>query len=236
MVTLKYSEYGEKSILVRGDTLPVKDKLKQLGAKWNSKDKGWLFPREKWEGEVLDTLKEEHEVNEADEEDEEEVAEPAAKKQKKEAAAAEGNEQGDEPTFFELGSRKRCSLSKYAGKTLIDFREYYEDKNTGEMKPGAKGISLPLDMYKKVHLVKIVAENFPQMEEAIAAQEVTSIDLGGKKKFTYSQYQGKYYVGIREYWEKDGQELPGKKGITLTVESFRKISGNHETILGWAEK
>jgi hypothetical protein len=27
----------------------------------------------------------------------------------------------------------------FKGKRLIDIREYYEDKETGEMKPGKKG-------------------------------------------------------------------------------------------------
>ena len=32
---------------------------------------------------------------------------------------------------------------------------------------------------------------------------------------TVNEYRGKTYVGIREYYEKDGKTLPGKKGTGL---------------------
>ena len=48
----------------------------------------------------------------------------------------EGNE------YFSLGRGRRISLSSFKGKRLINIREYYEDKKSGEMKPGKKGITL----------------------------------------------------------------------------------------------
>lgn len=35
--------YTDKSILVKGDTKPIKDQLKEIGGKWNSTLKGWIF-------------------------------------------------------------------------------------------------------------------------------------------------------------------------------------------------
>jgi hypothetical protein len=32
-------------------------------------------------------------------------------------------------------------------------------------------------------------------------------------------------VGVREYYEKDGEALPGKKGISMTIEQFNTIVG-----------
>jgi hypothetical protein len=48
--------YSDKAIVVTGDTKPVKDKLKELGGKWNGRlthplteDKfgAWIFPKTK---------------------------------------------------------------------------------------------------------------------------------------------------------------------------------------------
>ncbi|CAD7941708.1 unnamed protein product [Amoebophrya sp. A120] len=233
-VSLKWAEYGEKSILVTGDTLTVKATLKELGGRWNAKEKGWMLPKEKWDQTARPALEAKvdqlTELEEGDEEDEE----PAAKRQKKNAAKAgaggDAAGAGDDAKFIDLGGRKRCSLSKYQGKTFIDLREYYEDKTSGEMKPGNKGISLTPDLYRKL------VECYPTMEEAIGAQEETSIDLGNKRRFTLSQYMGKYYIGIREYWEKDGEWLPGKKGISLSVDAFRIFSGKNEEVLSWLDE
>ena len=43
-------EYTEKSVALVGDTREIKDTLKQLGGKWNSRLKcgaGWIFPKSK---------------------------------------------------------------------------------------------------------------------------------------------------------------------------------------------
>lgn len=44
--------YSEKAIAVIGDTKPIKDKLKELGGKWNNRltcGPGWIFPKTKLE-------------------------------------------------------------------------------------------------------------------------------------------------------------------------------------------
>ena len=37
----------EKMILVTGNTYPVKDKLRALGARWDAESRGWLVPASK---------------------------------------------------------------------------------------------------------------------------------------------------------------------------------------------
>ncbi|KAK7078042.1 Transcriptional Coactivator p15 (PC4), partial [Halocaridina rubra] len=39
----------------------------------------------------------------------------------------------------------------------------------------------------------------------------TYFDLEGLKRVTVREFKGKIYVDIREYYEKDGKVLPGKK-------------------------
>lgn len=39
----------KKSIIVYGNTLPVKEHLKKVGGKWNNKLKGWIFYKPKFD-------------------------------------------------------------------------------------------------------------------------------------------------------------------------------------------
>lgn len=46
----------------------------------------------------------------------------------------------------------------------------------------------------------------------------------GKLRFVnVSEFKGKPYVNIREYYEKDGKPQPGKKGIALNIEQWTKF-------------
>lgn len=41
-----YEKDGKiKSFLVKGDTTPIKDKLKDAGGSWNRSLSGWIFPK-----------------------------------------------------------------------------------------------------------------------------------------------------------------------------------------------
>lgn len=47
--------------------------------------------------------------------------------------------------------------------------------------------------------------------------------LDRNRKVTVSEFKNKIYVNVREYYEKDGKTLPGKKGISLTVPQWKKL-------------
>lgn len=49
-----------------------------------------------------------------------------------------------------LDAKKRVTVRLFNGIKLVDIREYYEDKNTKEWKPGSKGISLNELLWKKL--------------------------------------------------------------------------------------
>lgn len=47
--------------------------------------------------------------------------------------------------------------------------------------------------------------------------------LQNKKFIKLREFKGKMYIDIREYYEKSGEMLPGKKGVSLTPEQWRLI-------------
>lgn len=56
-----------------------------------------------------------------------------AKENKK--AKGKGNEdESGEKSEFDLGAKRKISVGAFKGNLLINIREYYEDKNTGEEK------------------------------------------------------------------------------------------------------
>ncbi|KAL6740180.1 hypothetical protein Aduo_013561 [Ancylostoma duodenale] len=56
------------------------------------------------------------------------------------------NADGEE--MIEIGSMRYVNVRNFRGKALIDVREYYMDKVSGELRPGKKGISLTREQYE----------------------------------------------------------------------------------------
>ncbi|KAL9330036.1 hypothetical protein ACSQ67_005039 [Phaseolus vulgaris] len=55
---------------------------------------------------------------------------------------------------------------------------------------------------------------------------VFGFQLSEKRRVTIQDFRGKTLVSIREYYKKDGKDLPTSKGISLTEEqwsAFKKI-------------
>ncbi|KAG8833978.1 hypothetical protein FRC17_009760 [Serendipita sp. 399] len=53
-------------------------------------------------------------------------------------------------SYVELGtkSRRRITIREFKGATLLDIREFYEDKASGERRPGKKGIVLSVEEWR----------------------------------------------------------------------------------------
>jgi hypothetical protein len=52
--------------------------------------------------------------------------------------------------YFDIGRNRRVSLTSFKGSEYINIREFYEDKKSGEMNPGKKGITLKKDEWLKL--------------------------------------------------------------------------------------
>ncbi|KAL2859946.1 transcriptional coactivator p15/PC4 family protein [Aspergillus lucknowensis] len=48
-------------------------------------------------------------------------------------------------------------------------------------------------------------------------------EISKMRRVTVSSFRGKTMVNIREYYEKDGEELPGKKGISLPIDQYSTL-------------
>ncbi|EIE77746.1 hypothetical protein G6F46_010928 [Rhizopus delemar] len=92
----------------------------------------------------------------------------AVKKQKIEKAGEkrkrETNKDDKGDQIFELSAKRRVTVRLFStGEPSVDIREFYKDKNTGEMRPGKAGICFPLAQWHKLK------ELIPDIDEAIEA-------------------------------------------------------------------
>lgn len=56
------------------------------------------------------------------------------------------------------------------------------------------------------------------------------IKFGPNRRVSVRSFKGKAYVDIREFYGSEGDEKPGKKGISLTVEQWQAIRDNASVI------
>ncbi|XP_050294881.1 RNA polymerase II transcriptional coactivator [Anthonomus grandis grandis] len=51
-------------------------------------------------------------------------------------------------------------------------------------------------------------------------------DLGKNRFVKLSEFKGKVYINIREFYNADGDLRPGKKGIMLTTEQWQRFKAS----------
>ncbi|XP_055055929.1 SUB1 regulator of transcription b [Misgurnus anguillicaudatus] len=88
---------------------------------------------------------------------------PAKKQKGGETSKPSGSAKSDkncEDNMFQIGKLRYVSVRDFKGKVLIDIREYWMDQS-GEMKPGKKGISLNPEQWNQLK------EQMSDIDEAI---------------------------------------------------------------------
>ncbi|KAL3135856.1 hypothetical protein ABBQ32_007412 [Trebouxia sp. C0010 RCD-2024] len=131
------------------------------------------------------------------------------------AVAGSSGQTSDLP--IQLSAMRKADVSDFKGTVYVSIREYYE--KDGKQLPGKKGISLPADQFQKL------LEAQASLTAALAAKDTGfEVALSGKRKGSISEFKGKLMVNIREFYEKDGQEKPGAKGISLPPEQWHKLA------------
>lgn len=69
------------------------------------------------------------------------------------SGSASRDRDADSSPMWDMGNMRKVVVRNIKGKTYIDIREYYIDKNTKDTKPGKKGISLTCVQYQKLKSV-----------------------------------------------------------------------------------
>ncbi|XP_074556060.1 RNA polymerase II transcriptional coactivator KIWI-like [Curcuma longa] len=59
---------------------------------------------------------------------------------------------------------------------------------------------------------------------------ITVCQISKNRKVSVRQWQGNVVVDIREFYAKDGKELPGKKGISLPMDQWKVLLEHVEEI------
>ena len=64
----------------------------------------------------------------------------------------------------------------------------------------------------------IPGENIPSLK--LNDNNDTYFELSPTRRVTVGEWQGKVRIDVREYYERDGKMLPGKKGLSLPLKEY----------------
>ena len=125
-----------------------------------------------------------------------------------------------------ITSTRGIIVNKFRDTPMISIREFYNNKK-GELQPGVKGIAMLPDHFNKLQ------SSINDIDNAIETGNVNTpiVSISKKQKVTISSYKGNTYVDFREFYEKEGVTLPGKKGIALTLPQWELIKSNLSTVV-----
>ncbi|XP_027181520.1 RNA polymerase II transcriptional coactivator KIWI-like [Coffea eugenioides] len=56
-----------------------------------------------------------------------------------------------------------------------------------------------------------------------AADDIVVCEISKNRRVSVRNWQGRVVVDIREFYVKDGKQLPGKKGISLTMDQWNLL-------------
>ncbi|OCB90672.1 PC4-domain-containing protein [Sanghuangporus baumii] len=101
------------------------------------------------------------------------------------------------------------------------------EKKPGKTKGSTKDSSPSDSSGKKGNVAKNVFTN---------ADGEKFVDLGKKRRVTVRSFKGSVLVDIREFYGKDDDLQPGKKGISLSPEQWAELKANADTIDGLVKK
>jgi len=210
-----------KGILVKGDTMKIKDFLKTKGGKWSPGLKSWLFPGSKKASLMQDlqscalVQKVEDKTDTGSNVETTEKDGPATAQQKRTQAST-----GDEEAI-DLDDNVRVAVNTYNGKLGVDVRRFYTDKASGELRPG-KGLRMSEQEWEAV--CKVVERIDSILKEA----KETSWSVEGD--LTVSIAGGS--VDLRRFYtdKSDGEKKPGKQGIRLSAMLWGSLKAEMDNI------
>jgi len=79
---------------------------------------------------------------------------------------------------------------------------------------------------------KVVEASEGRIQVLTSSDGESYIEIGKQKRITVRQFKGKVLVDIREYYGKEGEERPGKKGISLNMEQWQALTSASDLVDG----
>eukprot|EP00933_Yihiella_yeosuensis_P021373 TRINITY_DN16915_c0_g1_i1.p1 TRINITY_DN16915_c0_g1~~TRINITY_DN16915_c0_g1_i1.p1 ORF type:complete len:338 (+),score=93.22 TRINITY_DN16915_c0_g1_i1:137-1150(+) len=225
MASITLEPHG-KAVLVKGETMGIKEALKAWGGRWNRGLSSWIFPGTK-KAKLLEDLRGHSSIRNVLDNvgDNGSAAAPAKAAPAKRNAAEDSSEApaakkqkpsgGEDEQAFELGKEVQCTVRKFGGNMGADLRKYYTDKESGELKPTPKGIWLRAPEFQALrdNSAEIASKMRSSSSSGEATVKVTD-DIIVTIRFEGSDAKS---VDVRRFYvdKADGEQKPGKKGICL---------------------
>ena len=114
----------------------------------------------------------------------------------------------------------RVSRRRFKSTELVDIRKFYLTDDD-EMKPGRQGLSLTLSQWDVLVNLKDKIDNAFEIVNLDNSEVIFEITC--KKRATVEVWKKSTFLDLREFYEKDGEMRPGKKGIKLSLEMWNKL-------------
>ncbi|XP_019184501.1 PREDICTED: RNA polymerase II transcriptional coactivator KIWI-like [Ipomoea nil] len=67
-------------------------------------------------------------------------------------------------------------------------------------------------------------------DDSDESDDIVVCEISKNRRVAVRNWQGKVVVDIREFYVKDGKEMPGKKGISLTMDQWKILREHVEEI------
>ncbi len=129
---------------------------------------------------------------------------------------------------------KNQSFSEEESSEVI-IKKKKNKKGKKQKKEKEESDSEKEESYKKSAIKIKTSEATPTKDKSldddiIIGDNEISISLNSRKRVTIRKFNRQILVDIREYYEKSGEMLPGKKGISLTIDLWEKIKKHIKNI------
>lgn len=104
-------------------------------------------------------------------------------------------------------------------------KEFVEDSSSGssDEEPKPKKQKAEKKPEKKPEKKEKKEKPRPASDKDDSDNEEEMISLAKMRFASVSTFHGKTFVNIREYYDKDGEMRPGKKGISLSPDQWEKL-------------
>ncbi|KAK8693224.1 hypothetical protein V6N13_070818 [Hibiscus sabdariffa] len=74
------------------------------------------------------------------------------------------------------------------------------------------------------------ASNTSASVESDDSDDIVVCEISKNRRVSVRNWNGKIWVDIREFYVKDGKQMPGKKGISLSLDQWNVLRDHAEAI------